>query len=40
MPYHKVEYKFFFKNKNEQIAQANNLAELKRSPTFEDFMFD
>ena len=40
IPYHKVEFKYFFKNQKEQIAQANNLAGLKRSPTFEDFMFD
>ena len=40
IPYHKVEFKYFFKNQKEQIAQAINLAQLKRVPTFEDFMFD
>ena len=40
LQHHKVEYKYFFKNQKEQIAQAINLAQLKRAPTFDDFMFD
>ena len=40
IPFHKVENKYFFRTQKEQITKANNLAELKRAPTFEDFMFD
>ena len=37
---HKVENKYFFRTQKEQIAKAKNLAEFKKTPTFEDFMYD
>jgi hypothetical protein len=40
IPSHKIESKYFFKTQKEKISKAINLAELKRAPTFEDFMFD
>ena len=40
IPSHKIESKYFFKTQKEKIIKAINLAELKRTPTFEDFMFD
>ena len=40
IPTHKIESKYFFKTQKEKIIKAINLAELKRTPTFEDFMFD
>lgn len=40
IPTHKIENKYFFKTQKEKISKAINLAELKREPTFEDFMFD
>ena len=40
IPTHKIERKYFFKTQKEKIIKAINLAELKRTPTFEDFMFD
>ena len=38
--FRKVENKYFFKAQKEQIKRAIDLAELKRTPNFEDFMFD
>ena len=40
IPTHKIESKYFFKTQKEKIIKAINLAELKRTPNFEDFMFD
>jgi hypothetical protein len=40
IPTHKIESKYFFKTQKEKIIKAINLAELKKTPTFEDFMFD
>ena len=40
IPSHKIESKYFFKTQKEKIIKAINLAELKRTPNFEDFMFD
>ena len=40
LPTHKIENKYFLKTQKERVTEAINLAKLKRTPTFEDFVFD
>jgi hypothetical protein len=37
---HKIENKHFLKTKKEKIAKAIHLAEIRKTPVFEDFMYD
>ena len=36
----KVDNKYFFKTQKEKITQAINLAQFRKAPTVEDFLFD